>query len=248
MMQLSGAAVLPDAAFDPTFARAGPARTIRCQLHPWRFVLRAPPVAAMAPADPRLRSDAELVADCRSGDARAWRELVGRYRRLVYGIPLSLGMQNADADEVFQQTFAELVRALSRLRDPERIEAWLVTTAYRASFRLRRVEHHRARLHEQAALEGRADGLPADAAIERLREVERLRRLVDSLGDPCRGLIQGLFAEPARSYRVLARDLGIAIGSIGATRARCLERLRRLMTRGRLGSALARSPSPGGRS
>lgn len=195
--------------------------------------------------DPGGRSDAELVAACRRGDARAWRELVDRYRRLVYGIPRSLGLQAADADEIFQQTFSELVRSLSRLRHPDRLEAWLVTTAHRACFRLRRVERRRTRLHEAAAREWPAEDAPADAAIERLRESERLRRLVDSLGDPCRGLILGLFADPSRSYRVLARELGVAIGSIGATRARCLERLRRRIA-GRPGAALPGRPSPGG--
>src|SRR5438034_1097350 len=91
------------------------------------------------------RSDAELVEACAQRDARAWRELVHRYRRLVYGIPLSLGLQPADADEVFQQTFAELVRSLPRLRDGSRIEAWLVTTSRRAALRLKRDQRRRVR-------------------------------------------------------------------------------------------------------
>jgi RNA polymerase sigma factor (sigma-70 family) len=249
MMEASSAVLSTDA-----FRRAGPApwpdgpaltnrwdRTLRLILG------HTPSTCTMSPdaADPGGRSDAELVAACRQGDARAWRELVDRYRRLVYGIPRSLGLQPADADEIFQQTFSELVRSLSRIRQADRLEAWLVTTAHRACFRFRRVEHRRARLHEAAALEWPAEDPPADAAIERLREGERLRRVVDSLGDPCRGLIIGLFADPVRPYRVLARELGIAIGSIGATRARCLERLRRRISRGRPGVALHGRPSPG---
>src|ERR1051326_6147535 len=82
--------------------------------------------------------DAELVAACARGDARSWRVLVNRYRRLVYGIPRALGLQPADAEEVFQHTFAELVRALPHLRDGNRLAGWLATTAQRGSLRVRR--------------------------------------------------------------------------------------------------------------
>ncbi len=225
------------------------ARSLQWTRH-HRLVLRpAVPARPMPrpPADPGRRSDADLVMACRQGDARAWRELVDRYRRLVYGIPRSVGLQPADADEIFQHTFAELLRSLPRLHDPGRIEAWLVTTAHRASLRLRRAERRRIRLQETAARGWPAGDAPPEVALDRLREGERLRRVVDSLGEPCRGLILGLFSDPARPYQVLARELGVAIGSIGAMRARCLERLRRRFIRERLGAPLAGHLPLGGR-
>src|SRR5207245_5519513 len=94
---------------------------------------------------PRL-SDAELLVRCGRNDAHAWREVVARYRRLVYGIPQAMGLQPADADEVFQHTFSELLRCLPALRDPERVEAWLVTTSRRAALRLLRDARRRRRL------------------------------------------------------------------------------------------------------
>lgn len=171
------------------------------------------------------RSDAELLAACRDGDGHAWRALIQRYRRLVYGVARGFELQPADADEVFQTTFVELLRWLPRLRDPQRLEPWLVTTVRRASLRVLRQQRRRHVVPEQAADE-EVFVEAADVAIERLRDAEHARRALESIGDPCRTLLLGLFAAPARSYRALAAELGVKIGSLGALRARCLGRLR----------------------
>ena len=176
---------------------------------------------------PQVR-DADLVAACVRGEARSWRELVQRYRRLVFGIPRALGLQPADAEEVFQHTFTELVRALPRLRDPERLPGWLATTAHRESIRVRRGDRRRSKLVEAIVNEGLFHQAPpgADAAIERLYERERLMEALEQLGDPCRRLLLARFSDPPQPYESLAAELGIAIGSLGPTRGRCLARLR----------------------
>ena len=172
--------------------------------------------------------DSELVAGCARGDARSWRDLVTRYRRLVYGIPRALGLQPADADEVFQHTFSELVRALPRLRDVNRLAGWLATVAHRESIRVRRGDRRRLRLEESVVNEGLFMNAPegADAAIKRLYEREQLASALNELGEPCRRLLLARFAEPPMPYEELAVELGLAIGSLGPTRARCLGRLR----------------------
>jgi RNA polymerase sigma factor (sigma-70 family) len=187
-------------------------------------------------SDPGRRSDAELVDDCSRGDAHAWRELVKRYGRLVHGIPRAMGLQPADADDVFQQTFAELLRHLGRLRDPSRLEPWLVTATWRAALRLKRERRRFVPMtpnHEAAA--------PDVDAVERLRESERVRRALEALAEPCHALLLGLFADPPRPYAVMARELGLAVGSLGPTRRRCLERLRRQLRSGRQTSIGSRS-------
>lgn len=180
-------------------------------------------------------TDAELVAACGRGDSRAWRALVHRYRRLVYGVARVLGLQPADADEVFQLTFVALLRALPRLRDPQRLDAWLVTATRRATFRLKRDERRRQRLAEQGAAEfAGARTVPStDAEIERLREGERVLHALESLGDPCHTLLSALFGSKGESYRSVATRLGLAVGSLGATRKRCLQRLRLRLVRER---------------
>ena len=183
--------------------------------------------------EPAQPGDAELVAACARGEARSWRELVQRYRRLVFGIPRALGLQPADAEEVFQHTFFELLRALPRLRDAQRLSGWLATTAHREAIRIRRGDRRRTQLAEVVMNEGLFQDAPpgADKAIEQLYEREQLQRVLEQLGDPCRRLLLARFADPPQPYEALAAELGLAIGSLGPTRARCLGRLRNQLSR-----------------
>jgi RNA polymerase sigma factor (sigma-70 family) len=183
------------------------------------------------------RTDRDLVAACRKGEARAWHELVRRYRRLVYGIPRLFGLQPADADEVFQLTFASLHRSLSALKQPERLEAWLVTTAKRNSLQLVRGERRRTAVTISAGREPEQDTVPDPAQeLDRHRREDRVRRALEAVGEPCRSLIAALFQDPPPPYREVAGRLGLAIGSLGPMRARCLDRLRTEMAREREGS------------
>lgn len=179
-------------------------------------------------------ADAELVRLCRNGDAMAWRTMVLRFRRVVRGVPLLMGVPADDADEVFQSTFVELFRALPALREPERVEAWLVTTAKRRTLRLLRDRSRHTRLQAGLADHER-DGHagPADEAIERMREREWVLRGLESLDEPCRVLLTALFSDASESYQKIAARLGLAVGSLGAKRARCLERLRARLLRTR---------------
>lgn len=172
-------------------------------------------------------SDAELVARCADGDDAAWRTLVNRYRRLIYTIPYRMGLDPADADEVFQVTFARLAERIGSLRDPERVRAWLVTTARRVALNLT----GRRRDADPEALATIADtaDLP-EAEIERLQEQQLVRRALDGLGGRCRELLRRLYyPDPASgetgSYESVARELGVPVGSIGPTRMRCLKKL-----------------------
>lgn len=186
-------------------------------------------------------SDADLLQCCLQGDAHAWRELVRRYSRLVLGVPRAMGLQRDDADEVFQNTFAALHRTLPRIEDPSRIESWLVTASRRAALRLIRDR----RRHQQLDARHLAEQPPAlapaaDEAIERLRERERVARALASVSEPCRTLLTALFSDHGMSYRELGERLGLAVGSLGAQRARCLQQLRVRLMRSR---TAARRPS-----
>jgi len=173
-------------------------------------------------------TDEQVLRACREGQARAWREIVHRYTRLVLGIARAMGLQSDDADEVFQLTFSTLFRSLARLRQPDRIEAWLVTASRRATLRLLRDRRRRLRLAERhAASAPEATAPPADEQVESVRERERAARALRSLAEPCRTLLTGLFADQRMPYRELAERLGLAVGSLGSQRARCLQRLRR---------------------
>ncbi len=169
-----------------------------------------------------FQSDPALVRACIDGDERAWEELVERYGRLVYSIPRRMGWSETDADDVFQGVFALLLRHLPSLRDQTRLSAWLITTTRRECWRLGRTGSRTDRIDEAMADE-------AAAPIEEIARSEReqaVRQAMRRLDDRCQGLLSALFLEPdPAAYEAIALRLGMPIGSIGPTRARCLRKL-----------------------
>ena len=74
------------------------------------------------------RTDRELVAACLSGDEQAWSELIDRYNRLIFSIPLKQGLDRDEAADIFQAVCLDLVAELPRLRDPQALPKWLIQT------------------------------------------------------------------------------------------------------------------------
>lgn len=180
------------------------------------------------------QSDEVLVLACRRGDAAAWEALIARYQRLIYTIPRRAGLDEHLAAEVFQQVFATLVEHLDRIEQPARVGAWLVTAARRETWRVSRRERG-ARSSPTGEDESEAEQLPdqeplPEETLLRLEEQHRVRTAVAALDDRCRRLIALLFYCPEPPlYAAIAARLGIPEGSIGPTRARCLQKLRRLL-------------------
>lgn len=177
-------------------------------------------------------SDEALILACRKGDEAAWNALIMRYERLVYTIARRAGLDEDASSEVFQTVFATLVEKLDRIEQPDRISAWLVTTAKRATFRLifsrkaLRSSSADEKSH-QLEMDQLADESPLpDEAIERLETQHQVRMAVAALDKRCRDLLTLLFyrAEPP-PYSEVAEVLGMTHGSIGPTRARCLRKL-----------------------
>lgn len=181
-------------------------------------------------------SDEALIHACRRGDAAAWEALVNRYQRLIYSIPRRSGLSEDLASEVFQHVFTTLVEQLPNIEQPQRIKAWLVTTARRETWRVSRgarasqVTAGHAEWEDAAVTLQDNDPLPEDTIV-RLEEQHTVYTAVSGLDDRCRHLLTMLFYDQdRRSYADIATELGTSEGSIGPTRARCLEKLRRSLT------------------
>jgi len=178
------------------------------------------------------QDDAALVLACRGGDQRAWDLLVGRYERLIFSVARRAGLDQDQAAEVLQRVFLILVERLDSIEQPERIGAWLVGTARFEIWRLRR----RARVANRYGVadelvEEHADGMPTlDELLEEEEERGRVRAAVAKLDGRCRQLIELLFYQDHPvGYAEVGATLGMSAGSIGPTRARCLEKLRRAL-------------------
>lgn len=180
-------------------------------------------------------SDAALISACRRGDEFAWDLLVERYQSLIFTIARRSGLSEEDAAEVLQRVFLALLEQLDTIQHPERLAAWLTATTQRQAWRLRRRETFLDTLSsaEMAALAAERDPAPLpEAVIEDLEEQARVQRAVQALDERCRRLLTLLFMNPdPPAYSALAALLQMREGAIGPTRARCLEKLRRLLQR-----------------
>jgi RNA polymerase sigma factor (sigma-70 family) len=176
-----------------------------------------------------------LLQRCRRGDQRAWREVLDQYQRLVYSIPLNLGLTAEDAADVTQATFTALLQSLDRIEEPERLGSWLATVARRQSIRIieRRV-HDNERTTEPVLV---VDDSESHRIVE---DVQWVHDAVQKLSGRCQDLMILLyFTDPQPSYDDVAAELGIPLGSIGPTRARCLEKLRDLLEHSQATSELS---------
>lgn len=181
--------------------------------------------------------DATLVMACRGGDARAWRLLVRRYQRLVYAIVRRAGLDEHTAGDVFQTVFSRLHEGLDRIREPDRLHAWIVTTAKRESLLVLRRARRQVSIEVLRGDEESPDWDPPsddplpDATLSDLQQLHRLRLALDRLDPRCHGLLMALFDddEGGSGYADIGQRLGMPVGSLGPTRSRCLDKLRRLM-------------------
>jgi RNA polymerase sigma factor (sigma-70 family) len=174
--------------------------------------------------------DQLLVEDCLRGKQEAWSVLIDKYKNLIFSIPVKRGFSNDDTADIFQAVCLALVSELPRLRDPRALPAWLIQTTSHKCFRWN--EQRRRYVHAEFQEETLADSSPK-IPEEVLRELEREQMVRDAMSElptDCKRLVELLFYRtPPPSYDDLAMALEIPKGSIGPTRMRCLEKLRRLL-------------------
>ncbi|PKN95405.1 MAG: sigma-70 family RNA polymerase sigma factor [Chloroflexi bacterium HGW-Chloroflexi-6] len=174
-----------------------------------------------------LLPDTKLIEACLGGNSHAWEALLVRYQRLIYSIPLRYGLSEHDANDIFQNVSILILENLPSLRDPERLGPWLVITTRRECWRMFRKRPKISSAPESTSLD---EQIPSKAHVENdflaLERQSIVRAAVELLGEPCRQLITLLFyAEPRPAYASIARKFSLPEGSIGPTRARCLEKL-----------------------
>ncbi len=183
----------------------------------------AAPEVARLPIDHKTLE--HVVRAAAAGDTDAWTALVDRFRRRIHAVARAHRLAYDDAEDVEQITWLRLFEHIDRVREPEHLGGWLQTTAQRESCRVLR---HRAR--EVPSGEELDLGSHEPPLIDALVAAERavaLSAALETATQRERVLIGALIADPPVSYRDVAHAAGIPVGSIGPTRKRCIERLRR---------------------
>jgi RNA polymerase sigma factor (sigma-70 family) len=173
-----------------------------------------------------FRKDEFLVRECLLGSEEAWSDLIDKYSNLIFSIAIKYGFSRDDAREIFQTVCLTLLQELSHLREPRALAGWLIKlTAHKC---LRKRREGRAFVEVEIEKEDLA-GIEQlqQELLERLERQQMLREAIAEASPECRRLINLLFfANPPLRYDQAAAVLGFAKGSIGATRMRCLEKLR----------------------
>lgn len=174
-------------------------------------------------------SDPELIAMCLNGDVRAWETLMRRYRRLIFSIPIKFGLREHDSSDIFQTVCLKLLEHLHEVKDDRKISNWLATTTTRQCLAVLSSKQR------EAGPEAETDE-PLDPAgtledIQLLAErYQQLRDAVGELPPRCRSMIEMLYLERTHyNYEEIGLKLGMPVASIGPVRARCLDRLRKIL-------------------
>jgi RNA polymerase sigma factor (sigma-70 family) len=177
------------------------------------------------------RTDEELVKACREGDESAWEAITYKYQKLLFSIPRRAGLGQDLAGDVLQEVFTTLYIKIDQLEKPEYLRAWLITTTKHKTIHLiSRETRGRPRSidddENDPAFEI-ADKLPlADEVLIRLEHEAQIENAFTEIDDRCRRLLMMLYVESDKvPYSEIAETLDIPLGSIGPTRARCLQKL-----------------------
>lgn len=187
------------------------------------------PVASKA-AEKKTRAwdDGLLVKECLAGDEGAWSQLIAKYKALIYSVPVKYGLPQQEAADVFQATCVELLQRLPELRKARALPKWLALVAHHQCYRWKIQQQRLVSRDSESDLPEPQTPAIGDNVLQQTEEEQMLREALAGLSPQCRRLMEMLFFEaPPRPYAEVAASLGLEKGSIGFTRQKCLQRLRR---------------------
>jgi RNA polymerase sigma factor (sigma-70 family) len=166
----------------------------------------------------------EVVTRARDGDERAWSELVDRFLGLVHAVCRAHGLDGDRAADVNQVVWLRLAEHLDRIRSPEALGGWIAATARHESLRVQSDDGDPA---ANGADPGIDPGI--DAGLLVYKRDRAVLAAFGRLSPRCQRLLRLLMTDPPPSDGEIAAALDMPVGTVGPTRARCLERLRHLV-------------------
>lgn len=176
-----------------------------------------------------------LVRAAAAGDAQAWEQLVDRYAGLVWSICRAHRMSDEDAADAAQLTWLHLLENLDRIRDPRRLAGWLATTCRRECRAMLRRARSSLTVEEEHMDRLLGGGAPADEPVLVADQYAVLWEAFRRLSEWCQQVLRALVVDAEDrppSYSLVASQLRTPVGSLGPTRKRCLNQLRKLLDSG----------------
>lgn len=168
----------------------------------------------------------ELVERAVRGDIDAWDAIVDRMDNMVWSVVRSFRLSEQDSFDAAQMTWLRVVEGLHKVRDPERLGLWIATTTRRECLRV--IETHKRAVPVDPDVE--FSGVAAKGDVEQdeidRQSVDRIFDGLATLSGDCQSLLRLVLCDPPMSYSEISASLGIAVGTIGPRRQRCLAQLR----------------------
>jgi RNA polymerase sigma factor (sigma-70 family) len=176
-------------------------------------------------------SDERLVRECRKGNQAAWSALIEKYKNLIFSIPIKFGLPREDAADIFQAVCVDLLSSLPQLREPKAIAKWLMQTSFHKCLRWKKDRLNLVDdLEDLDGAKVAGDEELPEAMLDQLQREQSVREALAALPPRCGRMVSMLFFDdPPRPYQEVAKQLGIASGSIGFIRGRCLKKMRQLL-------------------
>ena len=172
--------------------------------------------------------DTRLVRECLGGGEEAWCALISKYKNLIFSIPVKYGFSADESTDIFQAVCLELLSELPKLRKVKALPKWIMQITAHKCFHRKQQERRTEVSDPNDKQFEKSAPARAEEILREAEDEQGLRQAMSELTPRCRQLVQMLFYdEPARPYQEIAETLGIAVGSIGFIRQRCLERLRK---------------------
>jgi len=172
--------------------------------------------------------DTRLVRECLGGGEEAWCALISKYKNLIFSIPVKYGFSADESTDIFQAVCLDLLSELPKLRKVKALPKWIMQITAHKCFHRKQQERRTEVSDPNDKQFEKSTPARAEEILREAEDEQGLRQAMSELTPRCRQLVHMLFYdEPARPYQEIAETLGIAVGSIGFIRQRCLERLRK---------------------
>jgi RNA polymerase sigma factor (sigma-70 family) len=188
------------------------------------------PANGHADEDPLWMRAAKEFSEWRVGDQAALERLVRLLTPALWQVVRSCGLGHEQAEDAVQLAWTSLVQHADEIRDPRSVLRWITTTARRDAWRLAR-QSRREAVAEIGVLEAAVPAMAGPEGTVVAGDTARIMwRHVRRLTARCQRLLRIIAFDERPDYAAVAGQLGMAVGGVGPTRRRCLDKLRELLT------------------
>ena len=172
---------------------------------------------------------ADMMNAARAGSEDALGQIVTELSPLLWHVARAAGLSSGEAEDVVQTVWMRLLSHLDGIRTSAALASWLVVTTRREAWRVRAVGRRQLPADHDwlAALPDTGPGSEEQVIIDDQRRA--LWVAIGQLSRRCQELLRIIAFVPRPDYQAVAAELGMAVGSIGPTRGRCLAKLRAIL-------------------